>query len=349
MYAFEIAGKRIGRGCPVFLVAEVSANHGQCLKRAVKMIKVAKESGADAVKFQAGRPDTLTINVDNKYFRIKHPQWGGQTLYELYEKTYTPWEWFKELKQIADDLGIMFFATAFDKTSVDFLEQLNVPVHKIASFELVDLPLIEYAAKTQKPLILSTGMADICEIQEAVNTARQAGAKEIILLKCVSSYPASPEDMNLKTIPHMKEFFNCPVGLSDHSLGIGVSLCAVALGAAAIEKHFTLSRKTKTLDSFFSIEPPELKSLVESIRVVEKAIGNVHYGTTDQEKKNKEMFGRSLFVVEDIKAGEVFTEDNIRSIRPGHGLSPKYLKDILGKTARKDIKKGRPLMWDLVD
>lgn len=330
------------------IVAEISANHGQNFNRAMVLIKKAKECGADAVKFQAGRPDTLTINVDNKYFRIKHPQWGGQTLYELYKKAYTPWEWFKELKQIADDLGIMFFATAFDKTSVDFLEQLNVPVHKIASFELVDLPLIEYAAKTQKPLILSTGMADICEIQEAVNTARQAGAKEIILLKCVSSYPASPEDMNLKTIPHMKELFNCPVGLSDHSLGIGVSLCAVALGAVAIEKHFTLSRKTKTPDSFFSIEPHELKSLVENIRIVEKAIGQVRYGATNQEKESLR-FRKSLFAVRNIKAGAVFTEDNIRSIRPGHGLSPKYLKDILGKTARKDIKKGRPLMWNLVD
>jgi pseudaminic acid synthase len=312
------------------------------------MIKKAKECSADAVKFQVYTPDTLTIDAADEHFQIEHPNWGGQTIYELYKKAYTPWEWLKELKKIADNSGILFFATTFDKTAVDLLEEIDVPIHKIGSFELVDLPLIEYVAKTQKPLIISTGMADICEIQEAVNTARQAGAKEIILLKCVSSYPAGPEDMNLKTIPHMKELFNCPVGLSDHSLGIGASLCAVALGAAAIEKHFTLSRKTKTPDSFFSIEPHELKSLVENIRIVEKAIGQVRYGATNQEKESLR-FRKSLFAVRDIKTGEVFTEDNIRSIRPGHGLSPKHLKYILSKTARKDIKKGRPLMWDLVD
>lgn len=336
------------RNSRCLIVVEISANHGQDFNRAVDMIKAAKECGADVVKFQAYTPDAMTINADNKYFQIKHPQWGGQTLYELYKKAYTPWDWFRKLKKIADNLGIVFFATAFDKAAVDLLEEIDVPIHKIASFELVDLPLIEYVAKTKKPLILSTGMADICEIQEAVVTVRNAGIKEITLLKCVSSYPAKPEEMNLKTIPHMQELFQCPVGLSDHSLGIGASLCAVALGAVVIEKHFTLSRKTKTPDSFFSIEPQELKELVKNIRIVEKTLGKVHYGLTKEERKSR-IFRRSLFVVKDINKGEIFSEQNLRSIRPANGLSPKYLKDILGKSARKNIRKGTPLTWALVD
>jgi len=331
-----------------FIIAEISANHGQNFDRAVALIKKAKQCGADAVKFQAYTPDTLTINVDNKYFQIKHPHWGGQTLYELYKKAYTPWEWFEELKRTADDLGIIFFCTAFDKTAVDLLEEIDVPIHKIASFELVELPLIEYAAKTKKPLIMSTGMASIPEIEEAVDIAKKAGAKDIILLKCGSSYPARPEDMNLKTIPHMKKKFDCPIGLSDHSLGIEVSIAAVVLGAAVIEKHFTLSRKVKTPDSFFSIEPQELKELVENIRIVEKALGRVHYGLTEEEEKSK-VFRRSLFAVKDINKGEIFTEENLKSIRPANGLSPKYRTAILGKAAKKNIKRGTPLNWDLVD
>jgi len=331
-----------------FIIAEISANHGQNFNRAVALIKKAKKCGADAVKFQAYTPDTLTINADNKYFQIKHPEWGGQTLYQLYKKAYTPWSWLKKLKRIADDLEIIFFCTAFDKTAVDLLEEINVPIHKIASFELVELSLIEYMAKTKKPLILSTGLASITEIKEAVNTARKAGTKDIILLKCVSDYPARPEDMNLKTIPHMKERFNCPIGLSDHSLGIEVSIAAVALGAAVIEKHFTLSRKVKTPDSFFSIEPQELKQLVENIRIVEKALGKVHYGLTEEEKKSR-VFRRSLFAVKDINKGEIFTQENLRSIRPANGLSPKYIAEILGRAAKKNIKKGTPLNWDLVD
>ena len=341
------SGKTINSEQTVFVIAEVSANHGQDFNRAVDMIKAAKECGADAVKFQAYTPDAMTINADNKYFQIKHPQWGGQTLYELYKKAYTPWDWFRKLKKIADNLGIVFFATAFDKAAVDLLEEIDVPIHKIASFELVDLPLIEYVAKTKKPLILSTGMADICEIQEAVVTVRNAGVKEITLLKCVSSYPAKPEEMNLKTIPHMQELFQCPVGLSDHSLGIGASLCAVALGAVVIEKHFTLSRKTKTPDSFFSIEPQELQELVENVRIVEKALGKIHYGLTEEEKKSR-VFRRSLFVVKDVKKGEILTEENLKSIRPANGLSPKYITIILGRTAKKNVRKGTPLSWDLV-
>ena len=339
---------KVGKGIyaggnkPCLVVAEISANHGQSFKRAVSLIRKAKEAGAGAVKFQAYTPDTLTIDVNNKYFRIRHPQWGGQTLYQLYKKAYTPWNWFKKLKKVADDLGIIFFATSFDKSSVDFLEELDVPVHKISSFELVDLPLIEYAAKTKKPLIMSTGMAKLSEIKEAVNAARKAGAKDIALLKCISSYPAKPRQMNLRTIPHMKELFRCPIGISEHSLQGEISISAVSLGAKIIEKHFTLSRKIKTPDSFFSAEPQEFKKMVLDIRNVEQAIGEIRYGVTGGEKKNL-IFRRSLFAIKDIKKGEVFTLENVRSIRPGYGLPPKYLKLILGKKAKKNIAKGTPL------
>jgi pseudaminic acid synthase len=331
-----------------FIIAEISANHGQNFNRAVALIKKAKECGADAVKFQTYTPDTLTIDVDNKYFRIKHPKWGGQTLYQLYKKAYTPWHWFRKLKKVADDLGIVLFATVFDKTSVDFLEKLGVPLHKIASFELIDLPLIEYMAKRKKPLILSTGMATLSEIEEAVETAKNAGAKDIILLKCVSSYPAKAEEMNLITIKDMEKRFGCPVGLSDHTLGIGVSIAAVSLGARVIEKHFTLSRKMKTPDSFFSAEPRELKMLVDNIRIIEKAFGRVRYGFTKHEKNNR-IFRRSLFIIKDIKAGERINQENVKSIRPGYGLPPKYLKDIYGKKARVNIKRGTPLYWKMVE
>jgi len=341
-----VAGRRIGKNSPVFIVAEISANHGQDFNRAVALIKQAKQCGADAVKFQTYTPDTLTIDASNKYFQIRHPKWGGQTLYQLYKQAYAPWKWFKKLKKVADDVGIIFFSTAFDKTAVDFLEELHVPVHKIASFELVDLPLIEHAARTKKPLILSTGMATIAEIREAVSTAKSAGAKKVILMKCVSSYPARPEEMNLITIPHMQKMFRMPVGFSDHSLGIGASVTAVSLGASVIEKHFTLSRKLKTVDSFFSIEPQELRMLVDTIRVLKKATGKVHYGLTKEEKGNR-IFRRSLFAVEDIKKGQKFTDKNIRSIRPAHGLAPKHLKSIMGGVAKKPIKKGTPLQWVL--
>jgi pseudaminic acid synthase len=329
------------------IVTEISANHGQDFKRAVLLVKKAKECGADAVKFQTYTPDTLTIDVDNKYFMLHHPKWGSQSLYQLYKKAYTPWEWFRKLKKIADDLGILFFSTAFDKTSVDFLDGLGVPFHKIASYELVDLPLIEYAAKTKKPLILSTGMAALSEIKEAVYTAKNAGAKEMVLLKCVSNYPAEPKDMNLKTIEDMEKLFSFPVGLSDHTLGTAVSVAAVCLGARMIEKHFTLSRKIKTPDSFFSIEPQELKRLVEDVRMTEDAVGRVYYGLSKEEKKSI-IYRRSLFAVRDIKKGEILSEGNIRSIRPAAGLNPRHLKKVLGRRARIDIKRGRPLDWSLI-
>jgi len=337
----------IGGRKPCFIIAEISANHGGSLKRAVSLIKEAKKSGADAVKFQTYTPDTLTINAHNKYFRIKHPEWGGQTLYKLYKSAYTPWNWFKRLKRIADDEGIMLFSTAFDRKAVDFLQDLGVPIHKIASFELGDLPLIEYIAKTKKPLILSTGISTFSEIKEAVKAARDNGAKKIILLKCVSSYPAKPTEMNLNTLAHMKKVFRCPIGLSDHTLDLGTSIAAVSLGAKAIERHFTLSRHVKTPDSFFSLEPGQFRSLVENIRIAEKSLGRIHYGLTPDEKKNR-IFKRSLFAVKDIKKGEVFTEKEIRSIRPAYGLKPKYLGYILGKLAKKNIKKGTPLDWGLV-
>jgi len=330
-----------------FIVAEISANHDQNFGRAVKMIKKAKECGADAVKFQTYTPESLTINVNNKYFQLKHPNWGGYTLFELYKKTYTPWHWFKKLKMVAEDVGITFFSTAFDKKSVDFLENLDVPFHKISSFELNDTNLIDYIARSKKPLILSTGMANISEIKEAIDTAKAGGTKDIILLKCVSSYPADPREMNLRTIPHMCSFFRLPIGLSDHTLGTEVATASISMGATLVEKHFTLSRKKKTPDSFFSIEPEELSILVNQIRLTELALGKISYGFTKKEKKNR-IFRRSLFAVKYIKKGDKITNTNIKSIRPGYGLSPKYLKNILGKKAMKSIKRGTPVQLNLI-
>ena len=337
----------IGKDSPTFIIAEVSANHGHSLKKAVALIKEAKEAGANAIKFQAYTADSLTIDNKNRYFMIKHPRWGGQSLYELYKKAQTPWKWFKELKRVSKSEGIIFFATAFCEKSVDFLEELGVPFHKLASFELVDLPLIEYISKTKKPLIMSTGMGEFSEIKEAVNIAKKNGAKGIALLKCVSSYPAKLEEMNLKTIPDMKKTFKCPIGLSDHTLENEAAQAAVSLGANIIEKHFTLSRKIKTPDSFFSIEPKQLKSLVKSIRKTEETLGKISYGLTREESKNK-IFRRSLFAVEDIQKGERFTLKNVRSIRPGYGISPKYLKPLVGKKAKKSIKKGTPLKIGMI-
>lgn len=331
----------------VFIIAEISANHGQDYGRAVAMIKQAKECGADAVKFQLYSADVHTLDIDNKYFRIKHPEWGGRTLYQLYSKSYTPWSWMKRLKRVADDIGIIFFSTASDRTGVDLLEDVGVPIHKIASFELVDLPLIEYMAGTKKPLLLSTGMATIREIGEALSAARKGGAKDIGLLKCVSCYPANPEQMNLNVIPDMRKRFHCPVGLSDHTLGVGASIAAVSLGARVIEKHFTLSRKFKTTDSFFSMEPRELKELVKNIKIAEKALGEVSYRLTAEERRSK-AFRRSLFVIKDIKKGDHLSGDNVRSIRPSYGLAPKYHNKVLGKEALQDISKGTPLSWSMI-
>ena len=333
----------------VFIVAELSANHSQDLTLAKETIHAMKESGADAVKLQTYTPDTITINCDNEYFRIKQGTlWDGKTFYELYKEAYTPWEWHYELKELAEKLGLAFFSTPFDKSAVDFLEELEVPAYKIASFEITDIPLIEYVASKGKPVIISTGIATLCDIQEAVQACRRAGNDQIVLLKCTSAYPAPLEDANLRTIPHLAQTFGCPVGLSDHTLGISVPIAAVALGAKVIEKHFILSKDIDSPDREFSLTPEEFSQMVKAIREVEKALGKVSYELTEKTKKSRE-FARSLFVVKDMKAGEVFTEENVRSIRPGYGLHPKYLKDILGKKARRDIKRGTPLSWDMVD
>jgi len=347
-FCIEINDRKIGNGYPVYIVAEISANHNQKFDQAVELIKAAKEAGADAVKFQTYTPDTLTIKSDRPEFRIGGGTlWDGITLYDLYAEAYTPWEWQPKLKEVAEELGLDFFSTAFDPTAVDFLEEMGVPVHKIASFEIVDIPLIEKMARTGKPLIVSTGMATLGEIEEAVRAARNAGATQIALLKCTSAYPSPPEEMNLRTIPHLAESFGVPVGLSDHTLGIAVPVAAVALGACIVEKHFTLSRNIPGPDSAFSLEPHEFKAMVEAIRTVEKALGKVHYGVSEREAGSR-VFRRSLFVVKDIKVGELFTEENVRSIRPGHGLHPRYLKDVLGRRATRDITAGTPLTWNMV-
>lgn len=348
MFEINLKGRLIGKYFSCYIVAELSANHNQDFNQAVELIKAAKETGADAVKLQTYTPDTITIDCDNEYFRIgKGTLWEGKTLYELYKEAYTPWEWQPELKKIANDLGMELFSTPFDKTAVDFLEKMDVPCYKIASFELVDVPLIQYVAQTGKPIIISTGMATLGEIEEAVQAAKEAGCKDIALLKCTSAYPAPPEEINLRTIPHMAEAFGCPVGLSDHILGIAVPVAAVALGACIIEKHFTLSREIPGPDSAFSLEPPEFKEMVNAVRIAEKALGKVSYEVTEHEKASR-VFRRSLFVVKDMKAGETFTEENIRSIRPGNGLGPKYLKTIIGKKAAQDVQKGSFLTWDLI-
>ncbi|MBC7261120.1 MAG: pseudaminic acid synthase [Chloroflexi bacterium] len=345
---FVINGRVIGPGYPIYIVAELSANHNQSFDHAVALVHAAKEAGADAVKLQTYRPDTITINTDSPLFRHSADSpWAGKTLYDLYSEAHMPWEWQPKLKEIADEIGIDLFSTAFDPSAVDFLEEMGVPVHKVASFEIVDSPLIEKMARTGKPLIISTGMATLGEIEEAVRVARNAGATQIALLKCTSAYPASPEEVNLRTIPHMAETFGVQVGISDHTLGIAVPVAAVALGACIVEKHLTLSRDIPSPDSAFSLEPNEFRAMVQAIRETEKALGTVRYGPSDKEAKSL-VVRRSLFVVKDVKAGEIFTEENVRSIRPGHGLPPKFLKYILGRQAARDIARGTPLRWELI-
>jgi len=341
-------GKRIiGTGHPVYVIAEVSANHHQDFDQAVKIIRAAKGAGADAVKLQTYTPDTITIACDRPEFRIEGTIWNGRNLHELYGEAYTPWEWQPRLKEVANDLGLDLFSTPFDATAVDFLEGMKVPAHKLASFELVDIPLIQKMARTGKPLIMSTGMATIEEIEEAVQAARQAGAEQIALLKCTSAYPAVAEEMNLRTIPELARRFDAPVGLSDHTMGIAAPVAAVALGACIIEKHLTLSRSEPGPDSAFSLEPQEFKEMVEAVRTAEKALGEVHFGVSAKEASSR-VFRRSLFVVQEIKQGEVFTLENIRSIRPGYGLHTRHLPEILGRRAACDIERGTPLHWDLV-
>ena len=345
---FKIGEKEIGGENPTFIIAELSANHMNDFDIAVKTIEAMAEAGADAVKFQTFTPDTITIDCDNEYFQIRQGTvWDGQILYELYEDAFMPWDWQPELKKIAEDLGLIVFSSPFDKTSVDFLEDMDVPAYKIASFEITDIPLIEYVAGKGKPIIISTGIASLEDIELAVQTCLDAGNEQISLLKCTSSYPAPLEEINLNTIPDMSDKFNCITGLSDHTLGGEVSTAAVAVGAKIIEKHFILDRNMGGPDSEFSMEPDEFKKMVDSIRNVEKALGKVSYELTDKVKANRE-FSRSLFVIEDIKKGDIITEVNVRSIRPGFGLHPKYLDKILGKKVNKDIKKGMPFKLDFL-
>lgn len=345
MSSININGRIVGDGAPAYIIAEMSANHAGSLERAKEMIYVAKEAGADCIKIQTYTPDTMTIDCHNEYFNIEKGTWEGENLYSLYQKAYTPWEWQQELKDEAKKAGIDFLSTPFDNTSVDFLEGLGVEFYKIASFELVDIPLLEYIASKNKPIIMSTGMGSLKEITEAVEAIYATGNKQLALMKCSSAYPAKSEEMNLSTILDLKKRFDLPVGLSDHSMGSFSATTAVALGANIIEKHFCISRAIKNPDSSFSMEPNEFKDMVEKVREVEKALGKVTYGVSNQEESNA-CFRRSLFVVADIAAGEALTPENIRSIRPAYGLKPKHYKEVIGKKAVRDLKRGTPLSFE---
>jgi pseudaminic acid synthase len=344
---FTVGDRKLGRGSPVYIVAELSANHNGNLERALATVDAAAESGADAVKLQTYTPDTLTIDERSPAFVLGAGPWEGQTLYDLYRTAYLPWEWHEPIMLRARELGLDCFSAAFDPTAVEFLERLDVLIHKIASFELIDIPLIRAAAATRKPLILSTGMATLEEIDEAVGAARSAGAEELLLLKCTSAYPAPPETLRLRAIPDLEERFACLVGLSDHTIGIVAPVTAVALGAAMIEKHFTLSRADGGPDSGFSLEPQEFAELVAAVRAAEAGLGELAYGPQDEEKANLAL-RRSLYVVVDVREGEAFTHGNVRSIRPGGGLHTRFLDQVVGAPAARDIAAGTPLDWELI-
>jgi N-acetylneuraminate synthase len=339
----------IGRNHRPFIIAEMSGNHNQSLDRALAIVEAAAEAGAQALKLQTYTADTMTLPVETGDFYIDDPNslWKGNSLYRLYEQAYTPWEWHAPIMARAAELGLVAFSTPFDETAVDFLERLNVPCYKIASFENTDLPLIRRVASTGKPIIISTGMASIAELSDAVSSAREAGCRDLVLLKCTSTYPATPENTNVATIPHMRELFGCEIGLSDHTMGLGAAVAAVALGATVIEKHFTLRRADGGVDSAFSAEPEELRALVIETERARQAIGNVSYGATAAEEKSKE-HRRSLYIAADLSAGDVLTRENLRAIRPGFGLSPKYLDQLLGRPLRKAARRGTPMTWDLV-
>ena len=345
----KIESREIGPGQPPFIIAEMSGNHNQSLERALEIVEAVAKTGAHALKIQTYTPDTMTLDLDEREFHISDPKslWSGNSLYKVYGEAYTPWGWHKHIFERARELGMIAFSTPFDNTAVDFLESLNVPCYKIASFENTDLPLIRRVAATGKPLIISTGMASIAELDETVCAAREAGCKELILLKCTSTYPATANNTNILTIPHMRELFGCEVGLSDHTMGVGVSVASVALGATVIEKHFTLNRADGGVDSTFSMEPTEMAQLVVETKRAWQALGGVSYGPTEAEK-NSLKHRRTLYVVQDIKAGEVLTKENVRAIRPGLGLPTKYLDVVLGKKLKQDVKRGTGLHWDLL-
>ncbi|MEH2258807.1 pseudaminic acid synthase [Nostoc sp.] len=349
MREINIAGKKIGADHLPFVVAEMSGNHNQSLEVALEIVDAVAKSGAHALKLQTYTADTMTLDINEGDFYIDAPNslWHGQSLYQLYLKAYTPWEWHKQIFDRCKERRIICFSTPFDASAVDFLESLEIPCYKIASFENTDLPLIRKVASTGKPMIISTGMATISELDETVRTAREAGCQDVILLKCTSTYPATPKDSNLLTIPHLRDLFNIQVGLSDHTMGIGVAVASVALGATFIEKHFTLRRADGGVDSAFSIEPEEMQQLVVETEKAWQALGNINYGTTEAENASLN-FRRSLYVTQDMKAGDVFTPENLRAIRPGFGLPPKYYQVLLGKKVTQNLKRGTPLKWEII-
>ncbi|MFL0505704.1 pseudaminic acid synthase [Ureibacillus sp. 179-F W5.1 NHS] len=348
MSQIKLMQHEIGPQSKPFIIAEMSGNHNQSLERALEIVEAAAQAGAHALKIQTYTADTMTLNIENPDFKIndKNSLWDGQNLYQLYQQAYTPWEWHKPIFDRAKELGMIAFSTPFDETAVDFLEELNVPLYKIASFENTDLPLIKKVASTGKPMIISTGMATLAELDELVKTATEAGCKDLVLLKCTSTYPATPENTNILTIPHMQQLFeNVQIGLSDHTIGIGVAVASVALGATVIEKHFTLSRADGGVDSAFSMEPSEMKMLVEETERAWQSLGKVTYGPTDKEKASLK-FRRSIYVCKDIEQGEPFTKENIKIVRPGYGLEPKYWDRVIGKISKKQIKAGTPLIFN---
>jgi len=344
-----IGNRKVGTSETPFIIAEMSGNHNQSLERALEIVEAAAKSGAHGLKIQTYTPDTMTIDLDEREFHISDPKslWAGKSLYQLYGEAYTPWEWHKPIFDRARELAVIPFSTPFDDTAVEFLESLDVPCYKIASFENTDLPLIRRVAATGKPLIISTGMATVAELDETVRAARESGCKDLILLKCTSTYPAAADNTNIVTIPHMRELFDCEVGLSDHTLGVGVSVASIALGATVIEKHFTLNRAEGGVDSTFSMEPDEMKQLVTESERAWQALGQVSYGTTDAERGSL-VFRRSIYIAEDVKAGDVFTSKNLRCVRPGMGMPPRYYDMLLGRRASQDAKKGTPMNWNLL-
>lgn len=350
MSSFKIGHHTIGADAPPFIIAEMSGNHNQSLEVALQIVEAAARAGAHALKLQTYTAETMTLDLSEGEFFIKDPGslWAGTSLYELYEKAHTPWEWHAPIFARAKALGMLAFSTPFDDSAVDFLESLDVPAYKIASFENTDLPLIRRVAATGKPLIISTGMASIAELDETVRAAREAGCKDLVLLKCTSTYPATPLNSNVRTIPHLRELFGCEVGLSDHSMGVGVSVAAVALGATVVEKHFTLDRSAGGVDASFSLEPSEMASLVVETERAWQAMGQVHYGVTEAERKSL-VYRRSLYVTADMAAGDTFSRDNLRTIRPGLGLPPKHIDAVLGRRASAPIKRGTPLDWSLLE
>ncbi len=349
MMDIHIQGRIVGTGVPPFVIAEMSGNHNQSFDRAMAIVEAVAHAGAHALKLQTYTADTMTLNINDREFVISDPQslWRGYSLYNLYGKAFTPWEWHEPIFRRCRELGLIAFSTPFDPTAVDFLEKLEIPCYKIASFENVDLPLIRKVAATGKPIIMSTGMATVTEIEEAVSTARAAGCRELLLLKCTSSYPASPVHSNLMTIPHMRALFNCPVGLSDHTLGIGAAVASVPLGSVAIEKHVTLKRSEGGVDADFSLEPAELACLVHETNRAWQALGTVTYGVLPEERTSL-IFRRSIYISSDMRAGERFTPDNLRIVRPGKGLPPKFYDLLMGRPVTKDVTKGTAVTWDLV-